>query len=657
MKLTACLIVRNEKDHIDAVLSSLAGIDEIVVVDTGSIDNTVELARKYTDKVFTDYVWNDHFAEARNHALAKCTGDWVLSIDGDEILEPGGIEKIRTVIASATPEQKAFSVRMTSMGAEHHVQRLFRREDAVWEGRAHETVRPRQSNLTDITITYGHSTAHKLDPDRMVRLLEKSLRDKRNARDLYYLGREYFMRRQYDKAIPLFFEQVHVDTWAAQRADGFLSLARCYWFTQKGDLAREACLKAIQLNPDFKEALHLMAKMHYSPTKEKWEKIAMQATNKDVLFIRATPKKIEKPLDMSDFDLQCFKKTLLSYDKPAVLEWGSGNSTKYFTNFLQENGKEYTWEAVEHHKGWHDAVKGWKLKGVEVCFAAQNSPEYFDRKGKYDVIFVDGRNRRKCLIKAKELLKEGGVVLLHDADREYYHSGFEGYQWKFLNPQKGAPRIWEGRLTPKTTGIPKIIHQIWIGPKQRPEAWMNSWKEKNPSFEYVLWDDKKIDELGLKNREIYDRYYADKCFNGCANIARTEILERFGGVFLDADSECLIPLESAPFMDWDIFSVFEADDFFVEGKRLVANGIMAAIPNHPTIIEYREKQGLLTDIHPSWRRSGPLLWTAMLKDVNACLPPYTFLPVHHSGKKNRIEGPVYSQQFWGTSKGLYTEAK
>lgn len=186
---------------------------------------------------------------------------------------------------------------------------------------------------------------------------------------------------------------------------------------------------------------------------------------------------------------------------------------------------------------------------------------------------------------------------------------------------------------------------------------MNSWKEKNPSFEYVLWDDKKIDELGLKNREIYDRYYADKCFNGCANIARTEILERFGGVFLDADSECLIPLESAPFMDWDIFSVFEADDFFVEGKRLVANGIMAAIPNHPTIIEYREKQGLLTDIHPSWRRSGPLLWTAMLKDVNACLPPYTFLPVHHSGKKNRIEGPVYSQQFWGTSKGLYTEAK
>src|SRR5690606_29320573 len=65
LMIQAALILKNEKDHVDDVLSSLEGLD-IVVLDTGSTDNTVELARKYTKNVYTDYEWNDHFAEARN---------------------------------------------------------------------------------------------------------------------------------------------------------------------------------------------------------------------------------------------------------------------------------------------------------------------------------------------------------------------------------------------------------------------------------------------------------------------------------------------------------------------------------------------------------------------------------------------------------------
>ncbi len=176
MKLSAALIVKNEKDHIRDVLSSLAGVDEIVVVDTGSQDNTVELAQAFTDKVFTDYEWNDDFAAARNHARLKCTGDWILSIDADEILESGGIEKIRAIIAAATPAQWHFSVLMTAKGtgAIHNLPRIFRNDGSVeWLGIAHETLSPFQRNLTDVVITYGSSTAHALDPDRMLRILAK----------------------------------------------------------------------------------------------------------------------------------------------------------------------------------------------------------------------------------------------------------------------------------------------------------------------------------------------------------------------------------------------------------------------------------------------------------------------------------------------------
>ena len=84
--LSACLIVRNEAHCLARCLDSLQGlVSEIIVVDTGSTDGTVDIARKYTDKIF-HYAWNDHFAEARNFGLAQATGDWILIIDADEVI-------------------------------------------------------------------------------------------------------------------------------------------------------------------------------------------------------------------------------------------------------------------------------------------------------------------------------------------------------------------------------------------------------------------------------------------------------------------------------------------------------------------------------------------------------------------------------------------
>ncbi len=290
MKISACLIVKNEKDHIKDVLSSLAGVDEIVVVDTGSQDNTVELARTFTDKVFTDYAWADDFAAARNHALSKCTGDWILSIDGDEVLEPGGVEKIRNVIEHATADQLHFSVVMSSKGTaqKHNLPRLFRNDGSVkWVGAAHETLYPVQANRTDVLITYGHSTAHALDPDRMMRILAKLVySDAGTPRDLYYYAREHWYKQDYVQACRLFNEYISVATWIPEKADAYVYIARCEFILQHGEKARDACREAIILNPDFKEALLLMAELHFEPWKHKWERLAQAATNEDVLFKR-----------------------------------------------------------------------------------------------------------------------------------------------------------------------------------------------------------------------------------------------------------------------------------------------------------------------------------------------------------------------------------
>ena len=290
MKISACLIVKNEKDHIRNVLSSLIGVDEMIVVDTGSQDNTVELAREMGAQVFTDYQWNDDFAEARNHALNKCTGDWVISIDADEILEPGGVEKIRAILESARPDQLHFSVDMTAKftGNKHNLPRIIRNDGQVrWVGAAHETLFPVQRNLTDVTIEYGSSTAHALDPDRMLRILAKVVAsDAGTPRDLYYYAREYYYRQDYINAERLWDEYVSIATWLPEKNDALLYIARCQFYTGRGDKARETCAEVIVNNPDFKEALLFMAELHHEPWKGKWERLASVATSEDVLFKR-----------------------------------------------------------------------------------------------------------------------------------------------------------------------------------------------------------------------------------------------------------------------------------------------------------------------------------------------------------------------------------
>lgn len=81
------MIVRNEEETIGGALTSVAGlVDDIVIVDTGSTDDTVAIARKFTDRLYT-FQWNDDFAAARNFALEKARRDWVLWLDADEELE------------------------------------------------------------------------------------------------------------------------------------------------------------------------------------------------------------------------------------------------------------------------------------------------------------------------------------------------------------------------------------------------------------------------------------------------------------------------------------------------------------------------------------------------------------------------------------------
>lgn len=84
MKISGCLIVKNEENNIRNCINSCKKIvDEIILVDTGSSDNTVKIARKLGAKIFY-YKWDNNFSNARNYAISKAKGDWILFLDADE---------------------------------------------------------------------------------------------------------------------------------------------------------------------------------------------------------------------------------------------------------------------------------------------------------------------------------------------------------------------------------------------------------------------------------------------------------------------------------------------------------------------------------------------------------------------------------------------
>jgi len=88
VKLSAAMIVRDEEHHLEACLRSIQDlVDEIVLVDTGSEDQSVAIARRFGARVF-EFAWCDDFAAARNHGLERCRGDWILYIDADERARP-----------------------------------------------------------------------------------------------------------------------------------------------------------------------------------------------------------------------------------------------------------------------------------------------------------------------------------------------------------------------------------------------------------------------------------------------------------------------------------------------------------------------------------------------------------------------------------------
>ena len=152
MKLSACVITKNEEENIGTWLASMKKIaDEMIVVDTGSTDRTVEMAKEAGARVF-HHAWQNDFAAAKNAALEKAKGDWILFLDADEHFSPQTLPKVRPLLEKVEASPKPIVgviCRLINidkdqgnrfMGAIFQL-RIFRNSrDLRYEGKIHEHI-------------------------------------------------------------------------------------------------------------------------------------------------------------------------------------------------------------------------------------------------------------------------------------------------------------------------------------------------------------------------------------------------------------------------------------------------------------------------------------------------------------------------------------
>lgn len=232
LPISVCLIAKNEEKYIGECLSRLARFHwEIVVVDTGSTDRTVEIARTYTPCVY-HFDWINDFSAAKNYAVQKASYDYILTVDCDEYLESDGINDafLQKMVQQISPMQAGMVHRISpdadlseSRGADtsvpfvhESIARFFHRGYVHYVGSIHEQLAALNGSPLEfipVPLTFYHAgystTAIKKEKaSRNIAMLEAELQaGNADSYILFQLGQSYFGLSDYEHALP-YFEQI-----------------------------------------------------------------------------------------------------------------------------------------------------------------------------------------------------------------------------------------------------------------------------------------------------------------------------------------------------------------------------------------------------------------------------------------------------------------
>ncbi len=227
--VSVCMIVKNEQKVLQRCLESLKGLyEELIIVDTGSTDNTKNIASAYTNKIY-DFVWIDDFSAARNFAFSLCTQQYIYTVDADEVLDETNRNKFLLLKQNILPEIEIVQMYYVNSKNENSVYnfqkelrpKLFKRlREFVWIDPIHERVRLQpivyDSDIEILHMPEGEHTNRDLSILTKLAQQGKVFSDtlfKMYARELFKAG----TTQQLTKSKPYFLNALENNTLGEKR--------------------------------------------------------------------------------------------------------------------------------------------------------------------------------------------------------------------------------------------------------------------------------------------------------------------------------------------------------------------------------------------------------------------------------------------------------
>ncbi len=253
--ISLCMIVKNEEMHIARCLDSMADlVDEIIIVDTGSTDRTVEIVSDYTDKVYS-YSWKDDFADARNASFSRAVMDYCMWMDADDILEASERDKFLQLKQTLSADVDIVMMKYhTSFDEAGRPSFSYFRERWIrncakyrWTGAVHEVIPP-DGRVVYSDIAVCHKKVGAGDPDRNLKIYQKMIAAGKylEPRQQYYYGRELYYHRQYREAISVFEEfLLSAEGWIENKIEACSVCADCYYRLGEEQAALSTLLRSL----------------------------------------------------------------------------------------------------------------------------------------------------------------------------------------------------------------------------------------------------------------------------------------------------------------------------------------------------------------------------------------------------------------------------
>jgi len=237
VEISLCMIVKNEEDTIYRCIDSVKDIvDEIIIVDTGSTDNTIQIL-KSLDIIPYQFKWINDFSSARNFSFSKATKDYILWLDADDILNPDDIEKFKILKSTITNDVDAVSMNYVLSTNEHgeFIHSLKRNrlvknsKNFKWIGFIHEYLEV-YGNIIHSNINIIHKKI-KSYSNRNLLIYEDliSKGHKLSPRDEFYYANELYDNQKYDEAIIQYEKFLNTNKgWIEDIKYALYKMADCY---------------------------------------------------------------------------------------------------------------------------------------------------------------------------------------------------------------------------------------------------------------------------------------------------------------------------------------------------------------------------------------------------------------------------------------------